>query len=70
MLTILVSVAYTERSFSRLKLTKSYIRSIMSQQRLNVLALLSVEKEFLQEIDYDNLINDFTSQKTRKIILI
>ena len=34
-LTIPVSVVSGERSFSKLKLIKSYLKSIMSQQRLN-----------------------------------
>jgi len=63
MLTILVSVASTERSFSKLKLIKSYLRSTMCQQRLNGLTLLSIEKDFLNEINYDNLIDNFASQK-------
>ena len=45
MLTIPVSVASTERSFSKLKLIKSYLRLTMSQQRLNGLALLYIEKK-------------------------
>lgn len=52
-----------ERSFSKLKLIKSYLRSTVSQQRLNRLALLSIEKEILVEIDYNSLINNFASQK-------
>ena len=63
MLTILVSVASTERSFSKLKLIKSSLRSTMCQQRLNGLTLLSIEKDFLNEINYDNLIDNFASQK-------
>jgi len=39
----------------------------MSQERLNELALLSIEKYFLNEINYDNLIDNFTLQKARKI---
>ena len=39
----------------------------MSQQRLNELALLSIEKDFWNEINYDNLIDNFASQKARKI---
>jgi len=39
----------------------------MSQQKLNGLTLLSIEKEMLHEIDYNNLINDFVSQKAQKI---
>jgi len=67
MLTISVSVASAERSFSKLKLKKSYLRSTMSQQILNELVLLSIEKDFLNEINYDNLIDNFASQKARKI---
>ena len=67
MLTIPVSVALAERSFSKLKLKKSYLRSTMSQQRLNGLVLLFIEKDFLNEINYDNLIDNFASQKVRKI---
>ena len=59
MLTIPVSITSTERSFLKLKLIKSYLRSTMSQQRLNGLALLSIEKDFLNEINYDNLKDNF-----------
>jgi len=61
MLTISVSIASVERSFSKLKLIKSYLRSIMSQQKLNRLNLLSIEKNILNKINYDNLIDNFIS---------
>jgi len=38
----------------------------MSQDRLNGLATLSIEKEMLNNIDVDAIINDFASQKARK----
>ncbi len=41
-LTLPVTVAQAERSFSKLKLIKSYLRSTMSQQRLNGLAIISI----------------------------
>ena len=50
MLTIPITVASAERSFSKLKLIKSYLRSTMSQQRLNRLALLSIEKRYVKSI--------------------
>ena len=54
MLTIHVSVASTERSFSKLKLIKSYLRSSMCQERLSELPILSVEKELLDKLEYTN----------------
>ena len=39
----------------------------MSQKRLSELAILSIEKEMLEELKYKNLINNFASHKTRKI---
>ena len=67
LLTIPVTVASAERSFSKLKLIKSYLRSIMLQERLSELAILSIEKEMLAELEYKILISNFTSQKARKI---
>jgi len=42
LLTIRVADATTERSFSKLKLLKSYLKSTMLQDRLNELAILSI----------------------------
>ena len=67
LLTIPVTVASAERSFSKLKLIKSYLRSTMSQERLSGLAILSIEKEMSEELKYKNLISNFASQKARKI---
>ncbi|KAA3478242.1 zinc finger MYM-type protein 1-like isoform X1 [Gossypium australe] len=61
-----MTVASAERSFSKLKLIKAYLRSLMSQERLNGLAILSIEKDFLESIDVDVIINDFTSQNARR----
>jgi hypothetical protein len=62
-LTIPVTVACAERSFSKLKLIKSYLRSIMSQERLNELTILSIEKKMLKNLEYKNLINNFAFEK-------
>ncbi|KAL7586586.1 hypothetical protein Lser_V15G38154 [Lactuca serriola] len=55
LLTVPITVASAEKSFSKLKLLKSYLRSTMSQERLNALALISIENEFLENIDYEIL---------------
>ena len=39
----------------------------MSQEILSGLAILSIEKEMLQELKYKNLTCNFASQKERKI---
>lgn len=68
LLTIHVTVASAKRSFSKLKLLKSYLRSTMLQTRLNGLALISIENELLEKLDYENLIDDFASKNARRSI--
>ena len=41
-----VSVAEAEQSFSKLELVKNHLRSSMSQERFQGLALLSIESDF------------------------
>jgi hypothetical protein len=55
-----------ERSFSKLKLLKNYLRSAMSQERLNGLATLCIEKKLLDDIDINSIIDDFVSKNVRK----
>ncbi|PWA54809.1 zinc finger MYM-type protein 1 [Artemisia annua] len=69
LLTIPVTVASAERSFSKLKLLKSYLRSTMSQERLNGLALIAIENDTLESVTYDDLINNFASKNARRIAL-
>jgi len=67
-LNIPISVASVERSFSKLKLLKSNLRSTMSQDILNSLALISFENNFVKNHDFERIIDDFaTKNSTRKI---
>jgi len=68
LLTIPVTIATAERSFSKLKLFKSYLKSTMLQDRLNELAILSIESEVLELLDYKTLINDLAAKKARRLI--
>ncbi|PRQ48098.1 putative HAT dimerization domain, ribonuclease H-like domain-containing protein [Rosa chinensis] len=68
LLTIPVTVASAERSFSKLKLIKSYLRSTMSQERLSGLAMISIEKDIVGKLDYVNLISTFASKNARRVI--
>ena len=67
MLTIPVTVASAERSFSKLKLLESYLRSTMTQERLNVLAMIALESDMLEKIDYERIIEDFISKNAQRI---
>uniref|UniRef100_A0A2N9FAR2 HAT C-terminal dimerisation domain-containing protein n=2 Tax=Fagus sylvatica TaxID=28930 RepID=A0A2N9FAR2_FAGSY len=66
LLTIPVTVASAERSFSKLKLIKTYLRTTMSQERLSGLAMISIENEYLDKLNYDDLIEEFASKNARR----
>lgn len=65
-LTIPVTSASAERSFSKLKIIKTYLRSTMTQNRLSGLAMLSIENEMVSELNFDSVIDDFAAKKSRK----
>ena len=69
LLTIPVTVASAERSFSKLKLLKSYLRSTMTQERLNDLATIALESDMLEKIDYEDVIESFISRNTKRMML-
>jgi hypothetical protein len=68
LLTIPVTVASAERSFSKLKLLRNYLRSTISQERLNGLATCTIEKDILDDIDLDTVIEDFASRNAHRRI--
>ncbi len=65
--TIPVTVAAAERSFSKLKLIKTYLRSNMSQERLNGLALMSINCEVSRQVSFDDTIDAFAARKSRRV---
>jgi hypothetical protein len=69
LLTLPLSVASCERSFSKLKLIKNYLRSTMGQERLSGLALLSIEYNVASKLQYDDVIDTFAAAKARKVKL-
>lgn len=64
--TIPVTTASAERSFSKLKLIKTYLRNSMGQDRLRNLAILSIENSMPRSLNFDDLIDTFAEQKARK----
>ncbi|XP_060878267.1 52 kDa repressor of the inhibitor of the protein kinase-like [Metopolophium dirhodum] len=51
-----------ERSFSKLKHVKTSIRSTLSQQNLETLMLMSVEKDILMDLDNNDIINKISTK--------
>ena len=58
-------MASAERSFSKLKIIKSYLISSMAQERLAGLAILSIESQEAKTLNYDKLVDEFASKKSR-----
>ena len=68
-LTVAVSIASCERSFSKLKLIKPYLRSIIGESRLSALSILSIESDLVDTLSFDDIISEFASMKARRIQL-
>ena len=64
--TIPVTVATAERSFSKLKLINTYLRSKISQERLDNLAILSIENAEAKAIDKAELVQQFANVNARR----
>ena len=61
-----ISVASAERSFSSLKLIKTFHRSTIMDHRLSSLAIFSVENACVRSLDYNGIIDVFATAKARK----
>lgn len=68
-ITLPVSSATCERSFSTMRRIKNWLRTSMLQQRFSNLSLLNIEKDLLKEINTETILNQFCL-KPRKIMLI
>ena len=66
-LTIAVSIASCERSFSKLKLIKSYLKSTMGESRESALSILSIESDLVETLSFDDIFSEFASMKARRI---
>ena len=64
MLTMPVTSATAERSFSVLRRLKTYVRSTMKNDRLSSLALMHIHRDF--SVDLDKIMEKFVSAKTRR----
>lgn len=67
LLTLPVSVAAGERSFSKLKIIKNYLRSTMTQERLTNLAMISIEHRIAEKLEVRDMVKKFSELKARKM---
>uniref|UniRef100_A0A1A8MAA7 HAT C-terminal dimerisation domain-containing protein n=1 Tax=Nothobranchius pienaari TaxID=704102 RepID=A0A1A8MAA7_9TELE len=67
--TLPVTVAAAERSFSKLKMIKTYLRSTMMQELLSGLAIISINHVVSNQLSYDDVIGDVAAKKTRRVNL-
>jgi len=66
-LVLMVSNCSSERSFSKLKFIKNRLRTTMQEDRLVGLTLLSIECDILRQLEFDDVIDDFATKKSRKV---
>ena len=67
LITAPVTVAQDERTFSRLKVIKMYLRTAMTVARLELLMLLSCEKDLTDSINMDRISSRWVELKSRRI---
>ena len=66
-LSLLVTVAGSKRAFNKMKLIKNYLHSTVSRGSLNGLAVLSIERQLAQKLDFKDIINDFAIRKLQRL---
>ncbi|KAM7160113.1 zinc finger MYM-type protein 1-like [Macrochelys suwanniensis] len=66
LLTLPLTVASGERSFSKRKLIKTHLRSTMTQETLVSLAIISIEHELAQTVDLQEAVQIFATKKAWK----
>ncbi|KAJ8685476.1 hypothetical protein QAD02_021269 [Eretmocerus hayati] len=67
-LVLMTTNCTSERSFSKLKLIESRLRS-MGENRLNNLTRMSAESDLMREMSFDDLIEEFANRKSRRVFI-
>jgi len=68
-LTIPVSSATCERSFSSMRRLKNWLRASMEQQRFTNLSILNIERDIVNKISSSEILEKY-STKNRKLLLV
>ena len=68
-MTLAPTTSEPERIFSLMKLIKTRLRSTMTEEKLSNLILVSKSKDSLQEIVFEEFIDEFCSLADRRLKL-
>ncbi|KAL6210840.1 hypothetical protein ACLB2K_016072 [Fragaria x ananassa] len=66
-LTLPVSTATAERAFSAMKIVKTRLRNRMEDDFLTDSLIMYIEKEIVEKISIDSIIDDFRDMQTRRV---
>ncbi|XP_059663770.1 uncharacterized protein LOC132309483 [Cornus florida] len=67
-LTLPVSTATIERAFSAMKRVKTKLRNKMADEFLADCMIFNIERELVEDIDIDSVVNEFDSLKDRRVL--
>jgi hypothetical protein len=67
-LSLFVTNVVDERSFSKLKYIKNYLRNSMTESKLNDLSLICIERNVLETINFEEIIDTFLNTKHRRFL--
>jgi hypothetical protein len=67
LLTVLVSTASAERTFSSLKIIKTRLRNKMEDNFLTNNMLVHIEAEVMKDYNYEDTIDDFNDMKKKRV---
>ncbi len=68
-LTLPVSSATSERSFSVMRRIRNWLRSAMSQDRFSDLSILHIENDLTANVSGEKIVNIYANRKKRRILL-
>ena len=68
-LVVMSTNSTSERSFSKLNFVQNEYRTSMTQERLNSLAIMSLERDILRKMNFNDVIDEFSNAKARKVQL-
>jgi hypothetical protein len=59
-----------ERSFSKMSIVKTKLRTTMTQERLNALLFIFIEQDYVSNINAESVIDDFKNVPTERRLIL